>query len=367
MGRSRRPAGPRSSRSVPFLLPALALYGVFVLTDRPRAPGTASTTGTGSSRSTTSSVSTTSAGRSRSDLPRRPPAQRRHHRAVRHDPDPDRARPRRPAQPEAAGRRPGRCSSLYVLSEVATGALVWRQILRPDGLLDQGLGRGGRRRPVQEWLANPQVVLYSLFFVISWKYFGFHMVIMLAVPADPEGAGRSGSHRRRLGLEDVPLHHPALARTNHPRLAVPVDHRCAPAVRPGLGDDQGRADQRLVDDGDVPLRQLRKDLRYASAVSVVIFALSLIVALLYLRLVMRRDRQGPVRWLAPRAQQRHRTAHAPADQPRLALSVAVAVLGLVVVPISPGGARRLPDELLGFNDPAGLRPIHGWRATTRRS
>ena len=59
---------------------------------------------------------------------------------------------------------------------------------------------------------------------------------------------------------------------------------------------------------------------YASAVSVVIFALSLIVALLYLRLVMRRDLQGPVRWLAPRAQQRHRTAHAPADQPRLALS-----------------------------------------------
>ena len=33
---------------------------------------------------------------------------------------------------------------------------------------------------VQEWLADPDIVLYSLFFVISWKYFGFHMVLMLA-------------------------------------------------------------------------------------------------------------------------------------------------------------------------------------------
>jgi len=40
-----------------------------------------------------------------------------------------------------------------------------------------GVGLGGI---TQEWLADPDFVLYSLFFVISWTYFGFHMVLMLA-------------------------------------------------------------------------------------------------------------------------------------------------------------------------------------------
>ena len=40
----------------------------------------------------------------------------------------------------------------YVLSEVVTG-VVWRQILRPDGLLDQIL-RGGRRRRARARVAG---------------------------------------------------------------------------------------------------------------------------------------------------------------------------------------------------------------------
>ena len=67
----------------------------------------------------------------------------------------------------------------YVLSEVVTG-VVWRQILRPDGMLDQILGSIGAESLVQEWLADPDFVLYSLFVVISWKYFGFHMILLLA-------------------------------------------------------------------------------------------------------------------------------------------------------------------------------------------
>ena len=33
---------------------------------------------------------------------------------------------------------------------------------------------------VQPWLADPHIVLLTLFLVISWKYFGFHMILMLA-------------------------------------------------------------------------------------------------------------------------------------------------------------------------------------------
>ena len=67
----------------------------------------------------------------------------------------------------------------YILSEVVTG-VVWRQILRPNGLLDQGLTAIGAEGLIREWLGDPDIVLYSLFFVISWKYFGFHMILLLA-------------------------------------------------------------------------------------------------------------------------------------------------------------------------------------------
>ena len=33
---------------------------------------------------------------------------------------------------------------------------------------------------INAWLADPGIVLYTLFVIISWKYFGFHMVLYLA-------------------------------------------------------------------------------------------------------------------------------------------------------------------------------------------
>ena len=32
----------------------------------------------------------------------------------------------------------------------------------------------------KEWLADPGIVLYTVFVAISWKYFGFHMILYLA-------------------------------------------------------------------------------------------------------------------------------------------------------------------------------------------
>ncbi|HET6548790.1 MAG TPA: sugar ABC transporter permease, partial [Solirubrobacter sp.] len=63
--------------------------------------------------------------------------------------------------------------SPFVLSEVVTG-VIWTLILQPHGPADAVL-------PIDaEWLADPSLVLYTLFVVISWKYFGFHMVLYLA-------------------------------------------------------------------------------------------------------------------------------------------------------------------------------------------
>ncbi|MEZ5259902.1 MAG: sugar ABC transporter permease [Ilumatobacteraceae bacterium] len=87
----------------------------------------------------------------------------------------------------------------YVLSEVVTG-VVWRQILRPNGLLDQSLEGVGLGGWTQGWLSDPDVVLYSIFFIVSWKYFGFHMILMLAglqqIPEELLRRRRSTARRR---------------------------------------------------------------------------------------------------------------------------------------------------------------------------
>jgi raffinose/stachyose/melibiose transport system permease protein len=79
----------------------------------------------------------------------------------------------------------------YILSDVVTG-VVWRQIYRPNGLLDQILALVGTGSHGWEWLADPKIALYSLFFVISWRFFGFHMLLILAglqlIPTDLEAS-----------------------------------------------------------------------------------------------------------------------------------------------------------------------------------
>jgi raffinose/stachyose/melibiose transport system permease protein len=181
----------------------------------------------------------------------------------------------------------------YVLSEVATG-VVWRQILRPDGLLDQSLRAVGAGGLVHEWLANPQIVLYSLFFVISWKYFGFHMVIMLAglqqIPKElAEAAAIDGAtSKQTFRYITLPLLGPTIRISVFLSIigALQLFDLVWVTTRGGPINASSTMATYLYD-------SFRKGLfGYASAVSVVIFTLSLIVALLYQRLVLRRDMRG---------------------------------------------------------------------------
>lgn len=82
----------------------------------------------------------------------------------------------------------------FVLSEVVTG-LIWSFIYRPDGgLVSNMLGA-----IVPSWasvalLADPNTVLYALFVVITWKFFGYHMVLYIAglqnIPPELEEAAQ---------------------------------------------------------------------------------------------------------------------------------------------------------------------------------
>ena len=68
----------------------------------------------------------------------------------------------------------------YVLSEVITGVL-WQFIYHPQyGLVKAIVHFISPSAPAPVLLGNPQITLWVIMVVIVWKYFGFHMTILIA-------------------------------------------------------------------------------------------------------------------------------------------------------------------------------------------
>lgn len=83
----------------------------------------------------------------------------------------------------------------YVLSEVIA-AIMWLFLYNPDperGFINAVLVLfpGAQAQP---WLGNPDTVLLAVFVVLTWKFFGFHMLLYLTglqnIPTEIEEAGR---------------------------------------------------------------------------------------------------------------------------------------------------------------------------------
>jgi raffinose/stachyose/melibiose transport system permease protein len=184
----------------------------------------------------------------------------------------------------------------YVIAEVIAG-VVWRLILQPDGLVDGGLtatGLGGLYTP---WLADPNAVLWALFVVITWKYFGFHMIILLAglqgIPRELEEAAAIDGASRRQALRYITL--PLLGPTIRVSVflsiigSLQIFDLIWVTTKGGPVDASNTMATYLVDWG---LR--RFSLGYGSAIAVILFVVALVVALAYQRFVMRRDLDGAV-------------------------------------------------------------------------
>ena len=74
----------------------------------------------------------------------------------------------------------------YVLPPAVT-AVMWSLLLQPGGFADELMKSVGLGGLVQLWLANPHVVLYTNFVVLTWQYLGFGIVLLLAGPARHPG------------------------------------------------------------------------------------------------------------------------------------------------------------------------------------
>jgi raffinose/stachyose/melibiose transport system permease protein len=97
-----------------------------------------------------------------------------------------------------------------VLTPIVTGYL-WKYLLTPDGTVNDILGAMGLQGLQQDWLGNPNLVIYSICATIIWQGAGYSMIIYLAglqgVPEDVlEAAAIDGAGpARRTWSITIPL------------------------------------------------------------------------------------------------------------------------------------------------------------------
>ncbi len=181
----------------------------------------------------------------------------------------------------------------YVFSEIIT-AIIWLYVYHPnDGLANVAFGTLIPGFQNQTWLGDRDLVMYSLFGVLTWKYFGFHMILYMAglqgVSKELEEAARVDGANEGQVLRFITL--PLLGSTIRLTIYLSV-----------LGAFQQFAIAWILTRGGSPANSSHlistylykfgiKTFRlgYGSSVAVVLFTISLLFSVGYQRIVMRRD------------------------------------------------------------------------------
>jgi raffinose/stachyose/melibiose transport system permease protein len=182
----------------------------------------------------------------------------------------------------------------FVLSEVVT-AVVFTLMLQPHGLVDQSLDKAGLHFLIKEWLADPGIVLYTVFVAISWKYFGFHMVLYLAglqqIPRELEEAAAidGATPLQTFRYVTFPLLGPTIRISVFLSIIGAIQLFDLVWVMTGGGpvDASNTMAVYMINHGFK-----RFQFGYASAVAVIMLVISLVIALTYQRFVLRRDMEG---------------------------------------------------------------------------
>ena len=184
----------------------------------------------------------------------------------------------------------------YVLSEAITG-IIFSLMLRPDSLVDTGMKAAGAGSFIQDWLGDPGFVMVTLFIIISWKYFGFHMILLLAglqgIPKEIEEAAQIDGANRWQAFRHVTL--PLIG----PTLRVSVFLSMIGALQLfdlvwviTRGGPLGASNTMAV----LMFKSgfTNQQMGYGAAQAVILFVFALILALAYQRFVLKRDIDGAI-------------------------------------------------------------------------
>lgn len=176
----------------------------------------------------------------------------------------------------------------YVLAEIAAG-LIWRFVYDGDaGLVAQAARALGQEPP---WvLAEPATAQAAILTVITWKYFGFHMMLFIAglqgIDRDLYAAARvdGASRWQVLRYVQLPLLVPTMKLSAF--FAVLGSLQLFDLVVPLTGGGPSDSTQTLVSflytHGITRMR-----VGFSSAIGVLLFVMCLVFALGYQRFVMR--------------------------------------------------------------------------------
>ncbi|WP_260189164.1 carbohydrate ABC transporter permease [Actinophytocola gossypii] len=184
----------------------------------------------------------------------------------------------------------------YVISEVIV-AIGFSLMLHPTGAVNDVLDRIGLGGLAMDWLADPDVAIWSLMLILVWKYIGFAVILMLAglqgIPDElREAAAIDGaSYWRTQWHITLPLLGPTIRIWAFLSIIGSLQVFDLVYVIWGqyVADIAGTSTMAtyMVANG-----RISGEYGYGSAVAVVIFLISLVIALVYQRYVLRRDTEG---------------------------------------------------------------------------
>lgn len=184
----------------------------------------------------------------------------------------------------------------YVISEVVVGT-GWSLMLQTSGAVNGFLENVGLGALKQDWLSDPAIAIWTLMLIITWKYIGFAVILFLAglqgIPEElSEAAAIDGASywqvQRRITL---PLLAPTLRIWAFLSIIGALQLFDLVYIIWGqyVSSTAGTSTMAtyLVTNG-----RNAGNYGYGNAVAVVLFLISLVVALLYQRFVLRRDTEG---------------------------------------------------------------------------
>lgn len=184
----------------------------------------------------------------------------------------------------------------YVIAEVivATG---WSLMLQTTGAVNDLLIKIGFPSWTVDWLSDPKIAIWSLMLIISWKYIGFAVILFLAglqsIPEELyEAAAIDGaSYWQTQRLITLPLLGPTIRIWAF--LSIIGSLQLFDLVYIIWGQYiAATAGTSTMATYMVATGRNAGNYGYGSAVAVVMFIISLIVALIYQRYVLRRDTEG---------------------------------------------------------------------------
>jgi raffinose/stachyose/melibiose transport system permease protein len=180
----------------------------------------------------------------------------------------------------------------YVFSEIVT-AIIWQFVYTRDGgLANTVLSTLIFGFKPQSWLGNRDIALFAIFVVITWKYFGLHMMLYMAalqqVPREIEEAARidGADEWKVLRFITFPWMGPTIRLTIYLSVVGSLNQFVLTWILTTGGPSNAT---HLIATYMYRFGPLVYKYGYGTAVAVILFISSFIFSILYQRFVLRQD------------------------------------------------------------------------------